>query len=163
MASINNPAQNSQIQNSTTVNIGQAAPIIGNMNVTSTGVSSVYTGAYWMPMSSNTTTNTTSVVNTAIISLSNSSTEIVRLNKDGTVTWANGINIDEAAEAFSRSISVGAELCAGITNTVKQNMRNIVFEEIIDIARTKGSLTADDLTYLLQSAKIVDKLKGKYE
>jgi hypothetical protein len=86
--------------------------------------------------------------------------EIVRLNKDGSVTWANGIEVDEAADAFARSIGQGAERSAGITYGVKQRMRDAVFEELIDMAKSKGSLTADDLTYLHQSAKIMDKLKG---
>jgi hypothetical protein len=43
---------------------------------------------------------------------------------------------------------------------VKQRMRDAVFEELIDMAKSKGSLTADDLTYLQQAAKIMDKLKG---
>jgi hypothetical protein len=89
--------------------------------------------------------------------------EIVRLNRDGSVTWAQEINIDEAAKAFAQSISVGAELAAGITQTVKYKMRDSVFEDIINIAREKGSLTADDLTYLLEASKIVEKLKGPKE
>lgn len=87
--------------------------------------------------------------------------EIVRLNKDGSVTWDNGINVDEAAEAFSRSMSLGGELAAGITYGVKQRMRDTVFEEIISIAREKGNISLEDLQYLHQAAKIVDKLKGK--
>lgn len=86
--------------------------------------------------------------------------EIVRLNNDGTVTWANGIDVDEAASAFARSLSQGGELAAGITYAVKQRMRDKVFEEMIEMAKDKGSITADDLTYLHQAAKIMDKLKG---
>jgi hypothetical protein len=86
--------------------------------------------------------------------------EIVRLNKDGTVTWADNINIDEAAEAFGRAIQIGAERASGIRYGVKQRMRDAVFEELIDIANSKGTLTADDLTYMQQAAKIMDKLKG---
>ena len=48
----------------------------------------------------------------------------------------------------------------GITYSVKQRMRDAVFEELIDMANTKGILSVDDLTYLHQSAKIMDKLKG---
>ena len=86
--------------------------------------------------------------------------EIVRLNNDGSVTWANGIDVDEAASAFARSLSQGGELAAGITYAVKQRMRDKVFEEMIEMAKDKGSITADDLTYLHQAAKIMDKLKG---
>ena len=89
--------------------------------------------------------------------------EIVRINKDGTVTWANGIQIDEAAEAFSKSLTYSAELKAGISKKVKLEMRDTVFEELIKIAKLKGSLSADDLTYLLEASKIIEKLKGVTE
>jgi hypothetical protein len=88
-------------------------------------------------------------------------TELVRLNHDGTVTWADTINIDEAVNAFGQVLTLGAENSAGLTYAVKQRMRDTVFEEIILMAKDKGSLTADDLTYLHQAAKIIDKLKGK--
>lgn len=87
--------------------------------------------------------------------------EIVRLNGDGTVTWADTIEIDAAVDAFGRALSIGVEHAAGLTYAVKQRMRDTVFEEMISMAREKGSLTADDLTYLHQAAKIMDKLKGK--
>ena len=86
--------------------------------------------------------------------------EIVRLNKDGSVTWADGINIDDAADAFGRSMALGAENIAGVTYGVKQRIRDAVFEELIDMAKSKETLTADDLTYMQQAAKIMDKLKG---
>lgn len=86
--------------------------------------------------------------------------EIVRVTPEGKVVWADDIEIDEAAEAFSRALSVGAELKAGITERVKRDMRDSIFEDIIEIAKQKGSLNAEDLTYLLQAAKIMEKLKG---
>ena len=86
--------------------------------------------------------------------------EVVRLTNNGSVVWASGIDVDEAAKAFATSMSIGAELMAGITYSVKQRMRDAVFEELIDMANTKRTLTVDDLTYLHQSAKIMDKLKG---
>lgn len=98
-----------------------------------------------------------------IIQFNNQGNEIVRLNTDGSVTWTNGINVDEAAEAFARSISLGAELSSGITGKVKRDMRDSVFEDIIAIAKEKGSLTAEDLTYMLQASKIMEKLKGGKE
>ena len=98
---------------------------------------------------------------TNIVSLNDANgKEIVRINMDGSVTWADGIKIDEAAEAMSKSMSNAVELQAGITKAVKLRMRDSVFEDIIEIARQKGSLTADDLTYLLEASKIVEKLKG---
>jgi hypothetical protein len=95
--------------------------------------------------------------------VSNSGKEIVRLNKDGSVTWDKEINVDEAAAAFARSINLGAEMMAGITQGVKHRMRDSVFNDLIEIAKEKGSLSADDLTYLLSAAKIVEKLKGPRE
>ena len=92
-----------------------------------------------------------------------SSKEIVRLNPDGSVVWNGEIDVDSAAEAFGRSLSMGAEISAGITKRVKLKMRDSVFEDIISIAKEKGSLSAEDLTYLLEASKIVEKLKGGKE
>lgn len=101
---------------------------------------------------------------TSVVTFYNqSNTEIVRLNRDGTITWGNGIEVNEAAAAFARSISLGAEMQAGITHGVKLRMRDSVFADLIEIAKEKGSLTADDLTYLLEASKIVEKLKGGKE
>lgn len=101
---------------------------------------------------------------TSVVTFYNqSNTEIVRLNRDGTITWGNGIDVNEAAEAFARSISLGGEMQSGITQGVKHRMRDSVFADLIEIAKEKGSLTADDLTYLLEASKIVEKLKGGKE
>lgn len=98
---------------------------------------------------------------TNIITFSKSGNqEIVRMNPDGSVTWANGVDIDAAAEAFAKSMTIGAEMSAGISKAVKLRMRDSVFEDLINIAKEKGSLTAEDLTYLLEASKIVEKLKG---
>ena len=90
----------------------------------------------------------------------NQNKEIVRLNTDGSVTWGDGATVDEAEEEFAKAMMLGGEICAGITYGVKQRIRDAAFEELIDMAKTKGSLTADDLTYMLQAAKMMDKLKG---
>jgi hypothetical protein len=99
---------------------------------------------------------------TSIISLygAGSSKEIVKLNLDGSVEWANGIDIDAAAEAFGRSLTLATEQKAGVNQRVKLEMRDSVFNDLINIAKEKGSLTAEDLTYLLEASKIVEKLKG---
>jgi hypothetical protein len=105
--------------------------------------------------------NIASSVSPSVMSLHNpSNKEIVRLNNDGSVTWNDSINIDEAATAFASSIQLGAELMAGVTYGVRQRIRDAVFEELIDMANNKGTLSVDDLTYLHQAAKIMDKLKG---
>lgn len=86
--------------------------------------------------------------------------EIVRINLDGSVTWADGIREDEASKAIAGAMHLATEMKAGITQGVKLRMRDSVFEDLINIAKQKGSLTADDLTYLLEASKIVEKLKG---
>ncbi len=138
-------------------NIGTVSTATIHSNTTTTQLTG--TGAAGISTSYNigTTTNSTIVFNNS------NNQEIVRLNKDGSVTWANDINVDEAATAFSRSLQLGAERCAGITQGVKQRMRNTIFEEMIELAKIKGSLNADDLTYMYSAAKIMDKLKGGYE
>jgi hypothetical protein len=95
-----------------------------------------------------------------VLTLSNAGKEIVRINKDGSVTWNGDTDINEAADAFSKAMSLGSEHIAGITQGVKQRMRDSVFNDLIEIAKEKGSLSADDLTYLLSAAKIMEKLKG---
>jgi hypothetical protein len=87
--------------------------------------------------------------------------EIVKLTQTGEVIWADpGMNENEAAQAFSRSLEYSGELKAGVSKSVKSRMRDTVFEEIIKIAKQKGSLTADDLTYLLEASKIIERLKS---
>jgi hypothetical protein len=88
------------------------------------------------------------------------SKEIVKINFDGSVVWAHGIEIDEAADAFAKSLTLGVEIATGITQRIKREMRDSVFNDIISIAKEKGSLTAEDLTYLLEASKIIEKLKG---
>lgn len=97
---------------------------------------------------------------TSVIQFQSAGKEIVKLNMDGSVTWGNDINIDAAAEAFAQSLQLGAEMRAGISNAVKLKMRDSIFEDLISIAKEKGSLSAEDLTYLLEASKIVEKLKG---
>ena len=87
--------------------------------------------------------------------------EIVKLNVDGTVKWDDRIKVDQAAEAFSQVLTLSAELQSGITQNVKIKMRDSVFEDLIGIAKEKGPLSAEDLTYLLQASKIVEKLKSE--
>ena len=100
---------------------------------------------------------------TNIISFSNAGGEVVRLNVDGSVTWKNGIDVDEAAEAFGKAMRLSSELQSGITKKVKAEMRDKVFEEIIEIAKTNGSLTVDELTFMYESSKIMEKLRGGRE
>lgn len=147
-------------------------PIIPNSTISNVGTYGYNpTGTVYVTSPTTTNWNSTIFANTgytisnnpgaSIISLhGENNKEIVRLNKDGSVTWSEEIKIDEAAESFARAISLSAELKAGISHSVKLKMRDTVFEELINIAKTRGALSADDLTYLLEASKIIEKLKG---
>lgn len=128
------------------------------------GASGNYTGNYTMGAVGNYTSNYTigpaSNTPADLIELKSNGKEIVRLTRDGSVVWASHIDVDEAAKAFSESLTIGSEMAAGITQRVKVKMRDSVFNDIIEIAKEKGSLTAEDLTYLLQASKMMEKLKG---
>lgn len=89
--------------------------------------------------------------------------DIVKINRDGSVSWKDGIKIDEAAEALTRSLSLGIERVAGVTQKVKSDMRDSIFNDLILITEKKGSLTVEDLTLILESSKIMEKLKGNRE
>lgn len=97
----------------------------------------------------------------ALFIISSPSEEIVRMETDGKVIWADGINIDAAAEGFAKSLSLGVEIIAGITSRVKREIRDSVFEELISIAKEKGTLTVGDIEYALRCCKIMDKLHEK--
>ncbi len=140
----------------TTVPSGYYQGLTGNL--LQNGANGV-TGASWTSAIGSTAGYQASTPNPMVLS-DNKSQEICRIEPDGKVIWANGIDVDEAAEAFSRSISIGTERKAGITERVKCEIRNAIFEEIIAIAKEKGSLTSDDLTLMLEATKIMEKLKG---
>jgi hypothetical protein len=99
------------------------------------------------------------VNNTSLDILNEHGLPIVTVNSDGETIWHNKIDIDEAADALGKSLYLSAELKSGITETSKRKMRDSIFEDLISIAKEKGSLTAEDLTYLLSASKIVEKLK----
>lgn len=129
-------------------NAGIGASVISN----NLGIGASYAGQF-----------ANSSMQSNIITIQGGTKEIVRINSKGDVEWPNGCDdatIDEAAKALASSLRLGTEIAAGVRANVKQKIRDAVFEEVIDIAKQKGALTADDLTYLWQSAKIVDKLKG---
>lgn len=92
-----------------------------------------------------------------------SGSEILRVEPDGTVIWKGGISADtltDAQNALSRSINLSLEAKVGITEGTKRRIRDQVFDEIIGFAKERGALTADDLTFMLESSKIIEKLKG---
>lgn len=106
------------------------------------------------------TFNPTPNPNVIVLSGGNGNKEIVKLTREGEVIWANGIDVNAAAEAFGRSLNLSAEMRAGITDRVRHSIRDTIFGEIINIAKEKGSLTADELTLMLEASKIMEKLKG---
>lgn len=92
----------------------------------------------------------------------NNNVEIVRISNDGAVIWKNTPDhnaISEAAEAFSQVLSFSVEKRLNIMGAIKSKMRDTVFKEIIDIAKINGVLTADELTFMYESSKIMEKLK----
>ena len=107
------------------------------------------------------TSGNISVVQAPIITICASGQETVRLNTDGTVTWPNGINVDAAAKAFGDVLSLGAEYAAGLSQKIKNDIRDQVYKELIEECKTKEFLSVDDLTYLQEASKIVNKLKGE--
>ncbi len=150
------PQASAASQGNFSMNITPASNSAACCSSSITGGSGLVLGPYTLNASQTYKPN-----NAPTLSLYNGAgSEIVRLNKDGTVTWAEDINVDEAAESFSKAISLGVEMQIGITQSVKLRMRDSVFEDLIEIAKEKGSLTADDLTYLLKASKIIEKLKG---
>lgn len=139
---------------------GASYATIGNNYSTTTGPAP-YTGYKNQVFNVTQPVFTFSTPVTNIITLNGANNvEIVRLNTDGSVTWTNGEDINAAAKAFSTALSLGAEQIAGITSGVKIRMRDSVFNDLINIANDKGSLTSADLTYLLEASKIVEKLQG---
>ena len=102
-------------------------------------------------------------VSSNVLTIRNSGKEVVRLTTDGSVIWNDEIKIDEAAEALSKSLTMSAEIAAGITTQVKFKIRDNIFNDLISIAKNKGPLTSEDLTYLLGASKIVEKLKDEKE
>lgn len=88
--------------------------------------------------------------------------EIVHLRKDGSVVWATEeLSENDAAKMFSRYMQRGAEFSAGITEKVKIDIRDSVFNDIIELAKENGSLSASDLTLMLEGIKIMEKLRSR--
>jgi hypothetical protein len=126
------------------INLGGAPNITPTLNM-----GNVYTGLITGP-----------ITNTVITYVGKNNQEIVRLTTDGEVIWQNGIDIDAAAEALSKSLVLSSEMMIGITKSVKRKMRHTAIEELIESAKEKGFLTVEELTFMLESSKILDKLKG---
>ena len=137
---------------------GSATNIYGTMAGSGGGVGTSITTSNYV---TNTMNSITMLQPPNVISIKGlNNKDIVTIENDGTVTWAGDIDVDEAAEAFGRVLSLSTEMRSGITSGVKSRIRDSVFEDLISIAQDKGSLTAEDLTYLLRSSKIIENLKG---
>ena len=79
---------------------------------------------------------------------------IVTLENDGSVTWHDTNKFGEAEKMFSDMIVVSAENAAKITERVKSEIFDQVFEEIYQVFMNKESIIA------YESSKIFRKLRG---
>lgn len=84
--------------------------------------------------------------------------ELVRLQQDGRVVWKHGTQLDEAAKVFSQVLRNGAAECAGIGALVRKEIRDQVYADLIALAKEKGNLSIEDLTFDRDSCIIVEKL-----
>jgi hypothetical protein len=84
--------------------------------------------------------------------------EIVRLRNDGKVVWKNGVQLDEGVKAFSSLLRLGVAESAGVGASVREEIRNQVYADLIAMAKEKGSLTEEDLTFDRDSCILVEKL-----
>jgi hypothetical protein len=107
------------------------------------------------PVSMNTSGNT-------IITIHSATDVMVKVMSDGRIEWNQNYTVDDAARQFSQMLQMSTELACGITTKVKCEIRDSIFEEIIYICDKRGTITADDLRFMHESCKIVDKLKAKY-
>lgn len=86
---------------------------------------------------------------------------VMVMDHEGNITFNIDTNVPEAAEIFVSSIYLSTEAKAGITLKTKQKIRDAVFNDIIEIAKRKGTLDAEELTSMLEASKIMEKLKGE--
>jgi len=84
--------------------------------------------------------------------------EIVKLRGDGIVVWKSGTQVDEATKAFSLALRQGAAMTGGITAVVKAEIRNEIYANLIALAKEKGNLSIEDLTFDRDSCILVEKL-----
>jgi hypothetical protein len=84
--------------------------------------------------------------------------EIVRLRNDGKVVWKNGVQLDEGVKAFSSLLRLGVAESAGVGASVREEIRSQVYADLIAMAKEKGSLTEEDLTFDRDSCILVEKL-----
>jgi hypothetical protein len=84
--------------------------------------------------------------------------EIVRLRNDGKVVWKNGVQLDEGVKAFSSLLRLGVAESAGVGASVREEIRNQIYADLIAMAKEKGSLTEEDLTFDRDSCILVEKL-----
>ncbi len=136
-----------------------SAPPIINWNYSATTYAG-YSTATIAPLSGTFSINTSTSTVPLLVVNSSGNSEIVRVDPDGTVVWPNGIDIDAAKEALEQSFTLAFEARAGITKRVKAEIRDKIFEEIIDILKERGTITVEDLQLFWRSSKIIDKLSG---
>lgn len=150
--------------NGATVTSGSTWPTVSSSYL----ISSATPAFTWnMPASgssynySTSTLGTVQVVPSVTFSDSNN-TEYLRITSDGKCIWREDLSNDEAAKRFSDIFQLSKELNAGITKEVKETIRDHVFEEIILACEKRGSMTVEDLRFMYESVKIMDRLKTTY-
>lgn len=117
-------------------------------------------GPIWANPITSTTWAGASYMPTHPLIINDNGKELFRIESDGKVVWGDNVTIDAAAEKFKSMVDMSVEMKAGIVEKTKQRIRDTIFGEIINIAKDKGSLTAEELTLILEATKIMEKLKG---
>jgi hypothetical protein len=163
---MNTPISNTSIPSnvsSTTVSTTLAAhvtPGTATISTSAIAASSVYASNIKSPYYMGNISGAYTPGNNSVSFYDNKHNVIVTLTYDGEVVWADGINVDEAAEAFARAIHLGAEISANIRENVKCKIRNTVLEDLISTAKEEGPLDEEKLKSILTGFKIVDSLRG---
>lgn len=86
--------------------------------------------------------------------------KIVTLENDGSVTWHDTSKTDEAIQTFTGMLSITAEQKAQITERVKSEIFDQVFEEIYQVFKDRESISCEELRIAYESSKIFRKLQG---
>ena len=86
--------------------------------------------------------------------------KVVTLENDGSVTWHDTSKTDEAIQNFGNMLTIAAEQKSQITERVKSEIFDQVFEEIYQVFKDKESISCEELRIAYESSKIFRKLQG---
>lgn len=99
--------------------------------------------------------------NDAIIEIFQDGDSIVRLERDGTVRWANKPDPDSAAAALGEALRSSVPIIAGI----EASGRHIIEEDLISflmvIAEREGPLSTDNLKTAFEHIRAMKRLRGE--